>query len=154
MAHGKLLSHACSAVSFSDPQWLPWFTCVLSISPQAHSQSLLLISSCSLQFFIAIPRKKQNKQKRKANFQTDFTLPLGFPETDNLWKDIQTYFAYFLMSTSLFQTCYCRFPFLSMGENNFKGVIHLTHFVRMKEPPHQSGLFLSTAVIEGLTKQL
>lgn len=119
-----------------------------------HIPNHSLISSCSLQVFIAIPRKKQNKQRRKANFQTDSTLCLGFPKTDNLRKDIQTAFTYFLMSTSPFQTCYCRFPFLSMGENIFKGMILLTHFLRMNKPPHHSGLLLSTAVIEGLTNQL
>lgn len=48
LAYGMLLSLGCSAVSFSNPQWLPCFTCVFSISSQTHSQSLLLISSCSL----------------------------------------------------------------------------------------------------------
>lgn len=41
-----------------------------------------------------------------------------------------------------------------MGENSLKGVIHLTHFLRMNKLPHQSGLFLSAAIIEGQNNQL
>lgn len=111
------MSHGCSVVSFSNPQWLPCFTCVFSIPPQTHSQSCLLISSHSLQFFTVAPRRKQSKQKkRKANCQTGSTLPAGYSKLANLRKDTRTHFTNLFLSTLHFRNSSCTFPFLSMGK--------------------------------------